>query len=177
MDKHVVVHVYNGIVISYKREQIWVISSELDEARTEEPGGQQSMGLLRVGHDWATSLSLFTYMHCRRKWQPTPCSCLENSRDGGAWWAAIYGVAESRTRLMWLSSSRASYTAWNKSEREKQISYINTYMWNLEKRHWWTYFQGKIRVSVMDKRIMDTAGKERMDWIERVALKYTDYHV
>ena len=105
-------YVYNGMFISYKRERIWVISSELDEAR-------------------------------------------------------------------------ACYTAWNKSEREKQISYINTYMWNLEKQHWWTYLQGKIRVSVMDKirlsvmdkRIMDTAGKERMDWIESIALKYTDYHV
>ena len=38
----------------------------------EEPGKLQSMGLLRVGHDWATSLSLFTFMHWRRKWQPTP---------------------------------------------------------------------------------------------------------
>ena len=112
---------------------------------TEEPGGLQSMGSRRVGHDWATSLSLFTFMHWRRKWQPTPvflpgeshgqrslmgcspwgreesdttgrlhfhfslsctgkgngnplqCSCLENPRDGGAWWAAIYGVTQSRT--------------------------------------------------------------------------------
>ena len=39
---------------------------------TEEPGGLQSMGLQRVGHDCATSLSLFTFMHWRRKWQPTP---------------------------------------------------------------------------------------------------------
>ena len=39
---------------------------------TEEPGGLQSMGSLRVGHDWVTSLSLFTFMHWRRKWQPTP---------------------------------------------------------------------------------------------------------
>ena len=39
---------------------------------TEEPSGQQSMGSLRVGQDWATSLSLFTLMHWRRKWQPTP---------------------------------------------------------------------------------------------------------
>ena len=38
----------------------------------EEPGGLQSMGSLRVRHDWATSLSLFTFMHWRRKWQPTP---------------------------------------------------------------------------------------------------------
>ena len=38
----------------------------------EEPGGLQSMGSRRVGHNWATSLSLFTFMHWRRKWQPTP---------------------------------------------------------------------------------------------------------
>ena len=36
----------------------------------EEPGGLQSMGSQRVGHDWVTSLSLFTFMHWRRKWQP-----------------------------------------------------------------------------------------------------------
>ena len=114
---------------------------------TEEPGGLQSMGSLRVRHDWATSLSLFTFMHWRRKWQPTPvflpgkshgrrslvgyspwghwgldtteqlhfhfslpsigegngtplqCSCLENPMDGGAWKAAVYGVAEGQTRL------------------------------------------------------------------------------
>ena len=39
---------------------------------TEEPGRLQSRGSLRVRHDWATSLSLFTFMHWRRKWQPTP---------------------------------------------------------------------------------------------------------
>ena len=122
----------------------------------EEPDRLQSMGLLGVQHDWATSLSLFTFMHWRRKWQPTPvflsgesqrqrslvgyspwgreesntteqlpfhfslscigegngnplrCSCLENPRDGGAWWAAVYGVAQSWTRLKWLSSSSSS---------------------------------------------------------------------
>ena len=41
---------------------------------TEEPGRLQSMGSLRVGHDSVTSLSLFTFMHWRRKWQPTPVS-------------------------------------------------------------------------------------------------------
>ena len=39
---------------------------------TEEPGRLQSMGSLRVGHGWATSLSLFTFIHWRRKWQPSP---------------------------------------------------------------------------------------------------------
>ena len=71
---------------------------------TEEPGRLQSMGSLRVGHDWATSLSLFTFMYWRRKWQPTPVFLPGEPRNGGAWWAAIYGVAQSRTRLKWLSS-------------------------------------------------------------------------
>ena len=44
-------------------------------------------------------------MHWRRKWQPTPVFFLENPRDGGAWWAAVSGVAQSRTRLKLLSSS------------------------------------------------------------------------
>ena len=77
---------------------------------TEEPGRLQSMGLLRVGHDWATSLSLFTFMHWRRKWQPTPVFLPRESQ--GAWWAAVYGVTQSRTRLKRLSSS-SSTRIWN----------------------------------------------------------------
>ena len=50
---------------------------------TEEPGRLQSMGLLRVGHDWVTSLSLFTFMHWRRKWQPTPVFLPGESRGQG----------------------------------------------------------------------------------------------
>ena len=42
---------------------------------TQEPGRLRSMGSRRVGHDWATSLSLFTFMHWRRQWQPTPVFC------------------------------------------------------------------------------------------------------
>ena len=116
----------------------------------EVPGGPQSMGWLRVGQDSATSLSLFTFLHWRRQWQPTPvlfpgkshgwrsliacspwgreeteqlhfhfslscigegngnpfqCSCLENPRDSGAWWAAVYAVSQSQTRLKRLSSN------------------------------------------------------------------------
>ena len=66
---------------------------------TEEPGRVQSMGSLRVRHDWATSLSLFPFMHWRRKWQPTPVFLPGESRDGEAWWAAVCGVAQSWTRL------------------------------------------------------------------------------
>ena len=79
---------------------------------TEEPGRLQSLGSLRAGHDWATSLSLFTFMHWRRKWQLTPVFLPGESRDGGTWWAAVYGVAQSGTQLKWLSSSSSSPILW-----------------------------------------------------------------
>ena len=53
---------------------------------TEEPGGLQSMGSLRVRRDWVTSLSLFTFMHWRRQWQPTPV-LLPGKSHG--WWSLV----------------------------------------------------------------------------------------
>ena len=50
----------------------------------EEPGRLQSTGSWRVGHDWATSLSLFTFMHWRRKWQPTPVFLPGESQGRGS---------------------------------------------------------------------------------------------
>ena len=79
---------------------------------TEEPGRLQSMGSRRVGHDWATSLSIFTFMHWRRKRQPIPVFLPGESQGRGAWWAAVYGVAQSRTRLKWLSSSMHRRRKW-----------------------------------------------------------------
>ena len=76
----------------------------------EEPGRLQSMGSLGVGHDQGTSLFLFTFMRWRRKWHPLQCSCLENPRDGGTWWAAVSGVTQSQTRLKRLSSSSSKLT-------------------------------------------------------------------
>ena len=64
---------------------------------TEEPGRLQSMGWLRVGHACIGGNG-----------NPFQCSCLENPKDGGAWWAAIYGVAQSQTRLKRLKSSSSS---------------------------------------------------------------------
>ena len=74
----------------------------------EEPGRLRSTGSLRVRHNWVTSLSLS--LSCIREGNGNPLqrSCLENPRDGGAWWAAVYGVAQSRTRLKQLSSSSSS---------------------------------------------------------------------
>ena len=91
---------------------------------TEEPGGLQSMGSLRVRHNWATSLSLLTFTFDFHFWllcigegngNPLQCSCLENPRDWGAWWAAVYGVTQSQTRLKQLSSSSSSMASTNPS--------------------------------------------------------------
>ena len=51
---------------------------------TEEPSGLKSMGSLRVGQDSATSLSLFTFIHWRRKWQPTPVFLSGESQGWGS---------------------------------------------------------------------------------------------
>ena len=75
---------------------------------TEEPGRLQSMGSLES--DTTERLHFHFLLSCigEENGNPLQCSCLENPRDGGAWWAAIYGVAQSWTRLKQLSSKEAS---------------------------------------------------------------------
>jgi len=85
---------------------------------TEEPGGLQSMESWRVGHEWATSLSCIG----EGNGNPLQCSCLENPRDGRAWWAAVYEVAQSRTQLKRLSSS--SSRPRNRTSRFPQNPYL-----------------------------------------------------
>ena len=65
----------------------------------EEPGGLQSMGSYESGQ--TERLHFHFPLSCigEGNGNPLQCSCLENPRDGGAWWAAVYGVAQSRTRL------------------------------------------------------------------------------
>ena len=87
---------------------------------TEEPGGPQSMGSLRVGQDSATSLSLFTFMHLRRKWQPTPVFLPGESQGRGSlvgcrlWghrvrhdWSDLAAVAVA-ANICWMNEFRAS---------------------------------------------------------------------
>ena len=65
---------------------------------TEEPGGLQSMGSRRVVHNWATSLSLFTFMRWRRKWQPTPVFLPGESQGPGSLLGCrLWGRTESDT--------------------------------------------------------------------------------
>ena len=75
---------------------------------TEEPGGLPSMGR------WESDRTERLHFHFslsyigEGKGNPLQCSCLESPRDGEAWWAAVYGVAQSRTRLNRFSSSSSS---------------------------------------------------------------------
>ena len=104
--------------------------------RMEEPGGLQSLGLRRVGHDWATSLSLFTFTHWRTKCQPTPVFLPGESQGWGAWWAAVYGITQSQTRLKWLSS-RSRYLLWARS-------FLIIWIFLIIKWHWfWNHILGE----------------------------------
>ena len=71
----------------------------------EEPGRLQSMG--SEESDTTEQLHFHFSLSCigEGNGNPLQCSCLENPRDGGAWWATVYGVAQSQTGLKWLSSS------------------------------------------------------------------------
>ena len=72
---------------------------------TEEPGRLQSRGSLEL--DTTERLHFHFSLSCigEGNGNPLQCSCLENPRAGGAWWVAVYGVTQSRTRLKQLSSS------------------------------------------------------------------------
>jgi len=106
ISKWIQVDFYSVAVLFWRRQ--WhptpVLFLPVKTPWMEEPGRLQSMGSLRVGHDWATSLTRIG----EGNGNPLQCSCLENPRDGGAWWAAIYGIAQSWTRLKRLSSSSSS---------------------------------------------------------------------
>ena len=92
---------------------------------TEEPGGLQSMGSWTVGHDWATSLSLFTFMHWRRKWQPTPVFLPGESQGHGTLvGCCLWGRTESdmteatqqqRLVIAFLPKSKRRLISWLQS--------------------------------------------------------------
>ena len=101
-------------VLPYRRQQ-WQPTPVLLPRNSHGPNSLvrvfESMGSRRIWHDWEISLSLFTFLHWRRHANPLQCSWLENLRDRGAWWAAIYGVSQSWTWLKQLSSSSSSSSA------------------------------------------------------------------
>ena len=80
---------------------------------TEEPGRLQSMRLLRVRHNWVTSLSLFTFNDWRRKWQPTPVFLPGESQE---WWSLVgcclWGRTESDTTEVTQQQQQHSKVEW-----------------------------------------------------------------
>ena len=108
----------------------------------EEPGGLQSLGSLRVRHDWTISLSLFTFMHWRRKWQPTPLFLPGESQGRRSLVGAIYGITQSWTRLKQLSS--------NSSRIIQHIVLLSGFLhsilclWNLLLSHQGTWIWAKL---------------------------------
>ena len=81
-----------------------------------------------------------------------------------------WNITQPSKEWVWVSSSEvdestAYYTEWSKSEREKQISSINVYIWNLEKWNWWTYLQGRNGDSNIENGLVNTVGeRERDEW-------------
>ena len=102
--------------------------------RTEEPGRLQSMGSPRVGHDWVTSLALFTFMHWRRKWQPTPVFLPGESQGRGSLVGyPLWGRTES-DGLKWLSgSNNLIYLALREHYNQQQQ---NTHSFQVHMYHW-----------------------------------------
>ena len=100
---------------------------------TEEPGGLQFMGSLGVGHDWEISLWLFTFMHWRRKWQPTPVFLPGESQGWGSLVGCRLWGAQSQTRLKRLSSSSSSreyislFFFKSRFDQKRKMPHLNDY--------------------------------------------------
>ena len=88
----------------------------------EEPDGLQSMGSLRVGHDWATSLSLFTFMHWRRKWQATPVFLPGESQG----WGSLVGC-----RLWGRTESDTTEVTWRQQQEKAMAAHSSTLAWKI----------------------------------------------
>ena len=101
---------------------------------TEEPGRLQSMGSRRVGHNWTTSLSLFTFMLWRRKWQPTPVFLLGESQ--GQWSLVgchLWGRTESDMTEANLQQQQQRASCWGWKRRVKKLAWKSTFR---KRRSW-----------------------------------------
>ena len=76
-----------------------------------------------------------------------------------------------------IDRPRDCHTKWNKSEREKQVSYHITYMWNLEKWYRWTCVQSGNRDTDRENTFVDSKGEGEVGWIGRLGLTYIYYNV
>ena len=86
---------------------------------------------------------------------PLQCSCLENPGDGGAWWAAVYGVAQSRTRLKWFSSSREG------NGTPVQYSCLENLM---DGEVWWAAVHGVAKSRTRLKWLSSSSSRVKLLW-------------
>ena len=101
---------------------------------TEEPGRLQSMGSLRVRHDWVTLLSLFNFMHWRRKWQPTPVF-LPGKSQGRGEPGGLPSVGSHRVGHDWSDLAAAAVHQYDSiCFYLKQIQYCKTITLQLKKK-------------------------------------------
>ena len=132
---------------------------------TEEPGGLEPMG---SSWTWLKWLSMHIGMDT--------CTCVAESLHRSPKTITMLLITpiqnknsknvkkKKKKKWIWGGSSevdelRTYYTEWGKSKREKQISYINAYIWNLERWYWWTYLQGRNRDVDIENRLVDTIGE------------------
>ena len=77
-----------------------------------------------------------------------------------------------------MDGPRDYHTQWSKSKREKQISHVNEYVWNLEKWYRWTYLQSRNRDTDVENKPMHTKGEgSGVGWTERLGLTNIHYYV
>ena len=115
----------------------------------EGPGGLPSMGLQRVRHDWATSLSLFTFMHWRRKWQPTPVFLPGESQGRGSLVVFLPGESQGRGSLvgcrLWGRTESDTTEATQRQQQDQRVSGLRvgkegagvSHLKCLELKFWW----------------------------------------
>ena len=131
----------------------------------EEPGGLQSMGSRRVRHDWATSLSLFTFIHWRRKWQPAPVFLPGESQGRGSLVGCrLWGRSESDTTEVTQQQQQHCYLYYVERFKLWSISYCiwsfiklicgyGLCSWRGSHYQWWWRSNGKLFFHFLWKHI------------------------
>ena len=149
----------------------------------EEPGRLQSMRSLRVGHNWETSLSLFTFLHWRRQWQPTPVFLPGESQGRGSLVGCrLWGHTElETTEVTSQQTELETFILTEVSQKEKNKYCIISLTYGSRKWYRWTYLQSISRVTDIENKLMDLRlprlGGEGAEWIGRLGLTYILYYV
>ena len=124
----------------------------------------------RIERDTCTSLFIAALFTIARIWKQ-PRYPLADEWIRKLWYIYTMEYYSAIKRSIWVSSNevdepKACYTEWSKSEKDRQILYINPYIWNLEKWYWRSYMQGSKGNTDVKNRLLDSVeeGEDRMIW-------------